>query len=80
MRSKLDIRFATAWSRVNPIEASRGLSATGRCVSQDRVQAYDWFNEALRNDPNNEYVERSRATLWAQMTSEERQRASKEQQ
>jgi len=56
------------------------LYATGRCVSQDRVQAYNWFNEALRNDPNNEYVERSRSTLWAQMTSEERQRASKEQQ
>jgi hypothetical protein len=53
------------------------LYATGRCVSQDRVQAYNWFNEALRNDPNNEYVERSRSTLWAQMTSEERQRAAK---
>jgi TPR repeat protein len=56
------------------------LYATGRCVSQDRVQAYNWFNEALRNDPNNEYVERSRSTLWAQMTSEERQRAAKNQQ
>jgi TPR repeat protein len=55
------------------------LYATGRCVSQDRVQAYNWFNEALRNDPNNEYVERSRSTLWAQMTSEERQRAAKSQ-
>jgi hypothetical protein len=54
------------------------LYATGRCVSQDRVQAYNWFNEALRSDPNNEYVERSRSTLWAQMTSEERQRAAKE--
>ena len=53
------------------------LYATGRCVSQDRVQAYNWFNEALRNEPNNEYVERSRSTLWAQMTSEERQRAAK---
>jgi len=53
------------------------LYATGRCVSQDRVQAYNWFNEALRNDPSNEYVERSRSTLWAQMTSEERQRAAK---
>jgi TPR repeat protein len=55
------------------------LYATGRCVSQDRVQAYNWFNEALRNDPNNEYVERSRSTLWAQMTEEERQRAAKNQ-
>ena len=55
------------------------LYATGRCVSQDRVQAYNWFNEALRNDPNNEYVERSRSTLWAQMTTEERQRAAKNQ-
>jgi TPR repeat protein len=54
------------------------LYATGRCVSQDRVQAYNWFNEALRNEPNNEYVERSRSTLWAQMTSEERQRAAKQ--
>ena len=54
------------------------LYATGRCVSQDRVQAYNWFNEALRNDPNNEYVERSRSTLWAQMTSEERQRAARQ--
>lgn len=53
------------------------LYATGRCVSQDRAQAYNWFSEALRNDPNNEYVERSRSTLWAQMTSEERQRAAK---
>src|SRR4051812_28617879 len=54
------------------------LYATGRCVSQDRVQAYNWFNEALRNEPSNEYVERSRSTLWAQMTSEERQRAAKQ--
>src|SRR2546430_6760953 len=33
MRSKADIRFETAWSRVNPIVASSGLRATGCAVS-----------------------------------------------
>jgi TPR repeat protein len=50
------------------------LYMTGHCVTQDRVSAYKWFSQALAQEPNNEYVERNRASLWASMTQEERNR------
>jgi Double zinc ribbon len=50
------------------------LYMTGHCVTQDRVSAYKWFSQALAQEPNNQYVERNRASLWASMTPEERTR------
>ncbi|HEX7961723.1 MAG TPA: hypothetical protein VF493_17510 [Terriglobales bacterium] len=50
------------------------LYMTGHCVTQDRVSAYKWFSQALAQEPNNQYIERNRASLWASMTSEERKR------
>ena len=50
------------------------LYMTGHCVTQDRVSAYKWFSQALAQEPNNQYVERNRASLWASMTPEERSR------
>jgi Double zinc ribbon len=50
------------------------LYMTGNCVTQDRVSAYKWFSQALAHEPNNSYIERNRASLWANMTPEERNR------
>jgi len=50
------------------------LYMTGHCVTQDRVSAYKWFSQALAQEPNNEYIERNRASLWASMTPAERNR------
>jgi len=51
------------------------LYMTGHCVTQDRVSAYKWFSQALAQEPNNQYIERNRASLWANMTPAERNRA-----
>jgi len=51
------------------------LYATGRCVPQDRVVAYQWFSRALNTDPHNVWLERNREMLWRQMSEDERQRA-----
>ena len=50
------------------------LYTIGHCVTQDRVFAYKWFSQALALEPNNQYVERNRASLCASMTPEERNR------
>jgi zinc-ribbon domain len=50
------------------------LYMSGHCVARDRVAAYDWFGRALMLDPDNLYIERNRALLWASMTSQERAR------
>src|SRR5262249_42743650 len=50
------------------------LYMTGHCVTQDRVSAYKWFSQALAQEPNNQYIERNRASLWASMTPAERHR------
>lgn len=50
------------------------LYMTGHCVTQDRVSAYKWFSQALAQEPNNQYIERNRASLWASMTPAERNR------
>ncbi len=50
------------------------LYMSGHCVARDRVAAYDWFGRALMLDPDNLYIERNRALLWASMTPHERAR------
>lgn len=50
------------------------LYMSGHCVARDRVAAYDWFGRALALDPDNSYIERNRALLWASMTPQERAR------
>jgi hypothetical protein len=51
------------------------LYATGRCVEQDRAQAYRWFNQAQDLEPQNQWLQQTLNKLWEQMTAAERKRA-----
>jgi hypothetical protein len=47
---------------------------SGTCVTQSKVTAYQWFSRAHSLEPQNRWVERSRNSLWASMSSEEKRR------
>ena len=49
---------------------------SGTCVTQSKVNAYEWFSRAHTLEPNNRWVERSRNSLWASMSPSEKQRAA----
>ena len=51
------------------------LYASGRCVHQDRVMAYRWFNSAHELEPANQWVQRNMDLLWGQMSDQERRLA-----
>ena len=48
------------------------LYASGYCVQQDRVKAYQWFANASQMQPNNRWISKNLDQLWAQMTPQER--------
>jgi Tfp pilus assembly protein PilV len=50
------------------------LYATGMCVQQNRVEAYNWFSSALNVDPGNPWLTRERHILYGEMTSTERRK------
>jgi TPR repeat protein len=52
------------------------LYATGKCVSQDRVQAYRWLTLALNDGHRSEWTETNRQMVWREMSPEERSRAA----
>ena len=51
------------------------LYASGRCVHQDRVMAYRWFNSAHELEPANQWIQRNMDLLWGQMSEQERRLA-----
>ena len=51
------------------------MYATGHCVPRDLPNSYRWFTLALREDPNNVWVERNLQTVWNEMSASEKQRA-----
>ena len=65
-----------AVSAGNP-EASVKIGAlywSGTCVTQSKVTAYQWFSRAHSLAPTNRWIERSRNSLWASLSPQERQR------
>ena len=48
------------------------LYASGYCVPQDRVKAYQWLASASQMEPNNRWISKNLDQLWAQMTPQER--------
>ncbi|HVZ15955.1 MAG TPA: tetratricopeptide repeat protein [Terriglobales bacterium] len=48
------------------------MSASGRCMKRDRVQAYKWFAQAKAADPGNVWLDQSMDMLWANMSHSER--------
>ena len=51
------------------------LYASGRCVKQDRVMAYRWFNSAHELQPANQWIQKNMDQLWGQMSEQERRLA-----
>lgn len=51
------------------------LYASGRCVHQDRVMAYRWFNSAHELEPANQWIQKNMDLLWGQMNEQERRLA-----
>ena len=49
---------------------------SGTCVTQSNVAAYQWFSRAHALEPQNRWIERSRNSLWAGMSTEEKHRVS----
>ncbi|HJX00611.1 MAG TPA: hypothetical protein VJ453_10645 [Terriglobales bacterium] len=49
---------------------------SGTCVTQSNVTAYQWFSRAHSLEPHNRWVERSRSSLWASMTPDEKRRVA----
>jgi hypothetical protein len=49
---------------------------SGTCVMHNNVTAYEWFSRAHSLEPKNRWIERSRSSLWASMTPQERRRVS----
>jgi hypothetical protein len=67
-RSAADQQNARALTRMG------ALYATGTCVAQNRVMAYNWFSRALAQDRGNHLIEKNLNMLWRDMSGEERQR------
>jgi len=51
------------------------MYATGHCVPRDLPSSYRWFALALRQQPNNIWLEKNVETIWNQMTASEKQLA-----
>jgi TPR repeat protein len=49
---------------------------SGTCVTQSKVTAYQWFTRAHEKEPRNIWIERSRNSLWASMSSQEKRRVA----
>ena len=47
---------------------------SGTCVTQSNATAYQWFARAHSLEPQNRWIERSRSSLWASLSSAERRR------
>ena len=52
------------------------LYATGKCVSQNRVEAYRWLSLALKDNQGSEWTEKNREMVWRQMSPDERSRVA----
>ena len=48
------------------------LYASGHCVRQDRVKAYQWFATAYNQEPHNPWIAKNMNQLWGQMTPQQR--------
>ena len=73
------VLLKTAAAKENARARSRlaSMYATGDCVQRDRVEAYRWLSSALVANPNSEWAQQNRATIWQQMTPEERELVAK---
>jgi TPR repeat protein len=69
------LRSAATRGNARAIARLGTLYATGICVPQNRVQAYEWMGTAAGHSPSlAAWAEQYRQNLWQQMTPAERAR------
>jgi hypothetical protein len=71
------LKAASAKSNAKARSAFGTMYATGHCVQRDLPTSYLWFALALREDPNNQILEKDLSAIWNQMTPPERQMATR---
>jgi hypothetical protein len=71
------MKSASAKSSAKAKSAFGTMYATGHCVPRDLPTSYLWFAMALREDPNNQILEKDLSAIWNQMTPPERQMATR---
>ncbi len=71
------LKSASAKSSAKAKSAFGTMYATGHCVARDLPTSYLWFAMALREDPNNQILEKDLSAIWNQMTPPERQLATR---
>jgi hypothetical protein len=67
------LKAATRESDPQAAVQMAALYASGFCVRQDRVKAYQWFSTAQEMNPDNRWITKNMSQLWAHMTPQERQ-------
>jgi hypothetical protein len=73
------VLLKTAAEKENALARSRlgSMYATGSCVPPSRVEAYRWYSSSLSANPNSQWTQQTRDTIWQQMSPDERARAQK---
>lgn len=66
------LKAATEQSDPNAAVQMAALYASGHCVQQDRVKAYQWFATANSQEPGNQWIAKNMNQLWAQMSPQQR--------
>ena len=66
------LKAATEQNDPNADVQMAALYASGHCVQQDRVKAYQWFASAYSQEPNNQWIAKNMNQLWGQMTPQQR--------
>lgn len=66
------LKAATEQNDPNAAVQMAALYASGHCVQQDRVKAYQWFSTAYSQEPNNQWIAKNMNQLWGQMTPQQR--------
>jgi len=72
-----NLKVAADHSDARALTLLGSMYATGHCVSRDLPSAYRWYAKALRQDPSNRRIEQDLEIIWKQMTTGERQIATK---
>ncbi|HLY99256.1 MAG TPA: zinc ribbon domain-containing protein [Candidatus Angelobacter sp.] len=70
----LFLRAATEQDDASAAIQMGALYASGHCVRRDPVKAYQWFNVARQQQPENRRIEDNLNRMWAEMTPQERHR------
>ena len=66
------LKAATGQDDPNAAVQMAALYASGHCVQQDRVKAYQWFATAHNQEPDNQWIAKNMNQLWAEMTPQQR--------